>query len=139
MLSLNYFITKNWSCHNLIRLYIYLKNFQNSIVHGGRPTTTQARIQRWGLNTEKGSEGAAWFFCISLSWFVVPPLPLHQGSHLISRQPNPEELKGGVLFIRQMKRKSQSLPRRFYTVINGSINGELQCTRRNSKTCMMGP
>jgi len=33
MLSLDNCITKNSSYHNLIGLYIYLKSFQNSILH----------------------------------------------------------------------------------------------------------
>lgn len=146
-ISLNSFITKNRSCHNLIGLYIHLKSFQSSIVHGGGPA-----LPRHGFREGIEYRERLWSCSPGLlhqpqlvhAHHMAPlhgciPLRLHRGSHLIPRQPNPEELKGSVLFIKQMKRKSQSLPRRLYTVINGSINGKFHCTRRNSKTCMMGP
>lgn len=67
-----------------------------------------------GLNIKEDAE-----FCFSLCWpwptcgtasLLSSAAPITGGSHLKSRQQNPEELKGSVLFIKQMKRKSQSLP-----------------------------
>lgn len=147
MLSLSYFITKSRSCHNTIRPYIHLKSFQNSIVHGGGPALPRHRFREGVEHRER-----LWSCSPGLLHWPqqvhapnvapphgCPPLRLHWGSHLMPRQPNPEELEVSVLFIKQMKRKSQSLPRRLYTVINGSINGKLHCTQRNCKTRMMGP
>lgn len=93
-----------------------------------------------GLNSEKSFEAAAPGLLHQPQWACgCNPLHCLWGSQPVPRQAKPEELKGSVLFIKQMKRNSQSLPRRLYIVINGSINGELQCTQRNSKTCLMGP